>query len=419
MSDRVILHCDCNSFFASVETALNPAYKNVPMAVCGSETDRHGIVLAKNELAKKYGIETAETVYSARKKCPRLVIASPHYDEYVKYSARVNSIYARYTDMIEPFGIDESWLDVTASRKLFGSGFEIAERIRREVREEIGITVSVGVSFNKVFAKLGSDYKKPDATTVIMREDVERIVYPLPASDLLFVGKKTDEQLRLMGVRTIGDLARINKELLIYRFGKFGEQLYRNAHGLDDSPVARVGEHEDQKSIGFGFTFRHDLASREESRIAINYLSDEVARRLRSSDMVCNTVQLTIKDEYMNVIQRQRGLKHPTDIAHDISALAYEILLSEWSDYRHIRMLTVTAQSLTRLEFSADQIDIFAEQDDARRQKDKKQEQTVDKIRQKYGIDSITNGAILTTDIGIKENRTKINPGRKKNNDDQ
>jgi DNA polymerase-4 len=196
----------------------------------------------------------------------------------------------------------------------------------------------------------------------------------LPVSDLLFVGNKTDDQLRIMGVKTIGDLAKIPREVLIARFGKLGDQLYKNSRGLDDSPVARVGEHEDQKSIGFGFTFRHDLASREESRIAINYLSDEVARRLRSSDMVCNTVQLTIKDEYMNVIQRQRGLKHPTDIAHDISALAYEILLSEWSDYRHIRMLTVTAQSLTRLEFSADQIDIFAEQDDARRQKDKKQE---------------------------------------------
>ena len=159
MADRVILHCDCNSFYASVEAAMNPRYKNVPMAVCGSESDRHGIVLAKNELAKKYGIKTAETVYSAKKKCPSLVIAEPHHEEYLKYSKRVNEIYARYTDMIEPFGIDESWLDVTASRKLFGSGYEIAERIRKEVRDEIGITVSIGVSFNKVFAKLGSDYK--------------------------------------------------------------------------------------------------------------------------------------------------------------------------------------------------------------------------------------------------------------------
>ena len=418
MSDRVILHCDCNSFFASVETALNPAYKNVPMAVCGSESDRHGIVLAKNELAKKYGIKTAETVYSARKKCPNLVIASPHYDEYTKYSRAVNDIYARYTDMIEPFGIDESWLDVTASRKLFGDGVEIAERIRREVREEIGITISVGVSFNKVFAKLGSDYKKPDATTVILREDVERIVYPLPVSDLLFVGQKTADQLKIMGIKTIGDLSRVPRDVLIARFGKYGDQLYKNANGLDDSPVIRIGEGDDQKSIGLGFTFRHDLTSREECKIAINYLSDEVAVKLRNAGMVCNTVQLSIKDEFLSVIQRQRALAHPTDLAHDISDVANKILIKEWSESRPIRMLTVTAQNLTRKEYSADQIDIFAEVDDTRREKDKKQEQAVDKIRQKFGRESITNGAILTTDIGIKDKRIKINPGRKNNNDD-
>ena len=418
MSDRVILHCDCNSFFASVETALNPAYKNVPMAVCGSESDRHGIVLAKNDLAKKYGIKTAETVYSARKKCPDLVIASPHYDEYTKYSRAVNDIYARYTDMIEPFGIDESWLDVTASRKLFGDGVEIAERIRREVREEIGITISVGVSFNKVFAKLGSDYKKPDATTVILREDVERIVYPLPVSDLLFVGQKTTDQLKIMGIKTIGDLSRVPRDVLIARFGKYGDQLYKNANGLDDSPVIRIGEGDDQKSIGLGFTFRHDLTSREECKIAINYLSDEVAVKLRNAGMVCNTVQLSIKDEFLSVIQRQRALAHPTDLAHDISDVANKILIKEWSESRPIRMLTVTAQNLTRKEYSADQIDIFAEVDDTRREKDKKQEQAVDKIRQKFGRESITNGAILTTDIGIKDKRIKINPGRKNNNDD-
>ena len=199
MSDRVILHCDCNSFFASVETALNPEYRNVPMAVCGSEENRHGIVLAKNELAKKYGIVTAETVYSAKKKCPSLVIAKPHYSEYSRYSRMVNDIYARYTDIIEPFGIDESWLDVTASQKIFGSGMDIAERIRAEVKSEIGITVSIGVSFNKVFAKLGSDYKKPDAITEIDEENFKRIVYPLNVADLLFVGKKTAEALASLG----------------------------------------------------------------------------------------------------------------------------------------------------------------------------------------------------------------------------
>ena len=216
MKKRVILHCDCNSFFASVETVLNPAYKGVPMAVCGSREDRHGIVLAKNEEAKKYGIVTAETIYSAQKKCPNLVIAEPHHDKYVEFSRRVGEIYAEYTDLIEPFGIDESWLDVTASYKLFGSGEEIAEKIRRRIKEEIGITVSIGVSFNKTFAKLGSDYKKPDAVTVINEENFRSIVYPLPVSDLLYVGKKTADQLFRLGIRTIGDLAATSEQLLEY-----------------------------------------------------------------------------------------------------------------------------------------------------------------------------------------------------------
>ena len=223
---RVILHCDCNSFYASVETVLNPAYKNVPMAVCGSESDRHGIVLAKNELAKKYGILTAETVYSAKKKCPNLIIAEPHHEEYLKFSKKVNEIYARYTDMIEPFGIDESWLDVTASQKLFGSGKDLAERIRREVKEEIGITVSIGVSFNKVFAKLGSDYKKPDAITVIDQSNFREIVFPLPVSDLLFVGKKTSSALISMGIRTIGELAKTSRENVIQ--GKEAKQCLKS-----------------------------------------------------------------------------------------------------------------------------------------------------------------------------------------------
>ena len=261
--ERVILHCDCNSFFASVETALNPCYKDVPMAVCGSEEDRHGIVLAKNELAKKCGIVTAETVYSARKKCPNLFIVKPHYDAYSDFSRRVNAIYADYTDKIEPFGIDESWLDITASIRYFGSPEKIAEGIRRRVKEEIGITVSIGVSFNKVFAKLGSDYKKPDAITYITPENYKDILFSLPASDLLFVGKRTAEELRSMGVRTIGELAATHRSLLVSRFGKMGEMLYEYSNGLDESPVV-AGVVSDAKSISNGFTFRHDLVTHSE-----------------------------------------------------------------------------------------------------------------------------------------------------------
>ena len=399
MADRVILHCDCNSFFASVETALNPAFRGVPMAVCGSEEDRHGIVLAKNELAKKYGIKTAETVYSARKKCPSLVVAPPHYQAYSDFSKRVNAIYARYTDMIEPFGIDESWLDVTASRKLFGGGEEIAERIRKEVKAEIGITVSIGVSFNKVFAKLGSDYKKPDAITVISRDNFRQIVFPLPASDLLFVGKRTAEQLSSMGIKTVGNLASVSPETLTRRFGKMGEMLHKYANGLDDSPVC--SEREDATSVGSGMTFRHDLTSLDDCKVGIEYLADEVARRLRKQGMKCETVQLTIKDEFLSVLQRQKPQSPPADTACAIADTALEILIDEWPRGKPIRMLTVTAANLIRAQSYAEQIDLFGEEDYQNRQKNKKREQTIDTIREKFGSTSIIQGSVMTSDTGV------------------
>ena len=223
--DRVILHCDCNAFYASVECLLHPAYRDVPMAVCGDPENRHGIILAKNERAKRFGVQTAETIWQARRKCPDLVLAPPHRDQYAIYSKRVNAIYQRYTDLVEPFGIDESWLDVTGSQRLFGSGPEIADRLRAEVQRETGLTISVGVSFNKIFAKLGSDYKKPDATTVISRENYRDIVYPLSVSALLYVGKSARETLQNMRIRTIGDLAHADRKALVASLGKIGGEL--------------------------------------------------------------------------------------------------------------------------------------------------------------------------------------------------
>lgn len=400
MGDRVILHCDCNSFFASVETALNPKYKDVPMAVCGSERDRHGIVLAKNELAKAYGVKTAETVWSAKKKCPNLVVAEPHYEAYADFSRRANAIYARYTDMIEQFGIDESWLDVTSSRKLFGSGYEIAESISRDIKNELGITVSIGVSFNKVFAKLGSDYKKPDAITVISRENMEQIVYPLPVSTLLYVGERTASALTSIGVRTIGDLARMSPDILSRKLGKSGEMLHRYARGLDESPV-ESHTNEDAKSISNGFTFRHDLVGYEECRVGISYLADEIGTKLRARGLKCCTVQITVKDEYLRSIQRQRQQHPPTDISSEIAETAFSILKDEWSAGKPIRMLTVSATNLIKDESYAPQLSLFDAAVDTSREKRKKKENAVDKIRQKYGNDSIIKGAIIDTDLGI------------------
>ena len=404
--DRVILHCDCNSFFASVETVLHPEYRGVPMAVCGSTEDRHGIVLAKNEEAKRFGIKTAETVYSARKKCPRLVIAEPHYSEYVKYSRLVNEIYARYTELIEPFGIDESWLDVTASRRLFGTGLEIAERIRREVREELGITVSVGVSFNKVFAKLGSDYKKPDAVTVISRENYKSVVYPLPAGDLLVVGGRTAEGLRALGIRTIGELADASEELLRARFGKMGDMLAKYSRGLDDSPVVPPTDNH-LKSVSNGFTFRHDLITGDEIRVGVDYLSEELGMRLRGMNMKCSTVAVTIKDEHLNSIQRQRPVSPPTDISAEIADTAFSVISAAWHPGRPIRMISIAATNLVDADASAEQIGFFEDLKETEREKVKKSEIAVDSIRQKHGSSAIVKASFMNTDLGISSKQSK------------
>jgi DNA polymerase-4 len=276
---------------------------------------------------------------------------------------------------------------------------EIAERIRREVREEVGITVSIGVSFNKVFAKLGSDYKKPDAITVINEENFRQIAFPLPACDLLFVGKKTAEQLSSMGIKTVGQLASVNPETLKRRFGKMGEMLYKYANGLDDSPVS--SEREDAKSVGSGMTFRHDLIDPEECKVGIEYLADDVARRLRRSGMLCETVQLTVKDEFLRVLQRQRPQNPPSDIAKQIAETAYLILLDEWQRGKPIRMLTVTASNLVRASSYAEQIDIFGEEDYEERKKSKKREETIDTIRAKFGSTSIIQGSVMTSDTGV------------------
>ncbi len=398
--ERVILHCDCNSFFASVETALHPEYKGVPMAVCGSVEDRRGIVLAKNELAKKYNIQTAETVFSAKKKCPGLLIVQPHFNEYAAFSERVNDIYKRYTDIIEPFGIDESWLDVTSSRKLFGSGLEIAKKISADVKKEIGITVSIGVSFNKVFAKLGSDYKKPDAITVISKENFKDMIYSLPVSSLLFVGRKTEQALMKMGIRTIGELALSNRDMLVSRLGKNGEALHKYALGEDDSPVS-PDSREDVKSISNGITFRHNLTKVEEYRVGIEYLAEEIGTKLRAKKLKCSTVQLTVKDEYLRTIQRQKPQIPPTDIGSEIAITAFEILKSEWKLGKPVRMLTVSASNLLKESDCTEQISLFADVDNFKRSKIRNSEKTVDKIRQKYGEEAIIKGAVLDTDLGI------------------
>lgn len=390
--DRVILHCDLNGFFASVECLFRPELKTVPMAVCGNVESRHGIILAKNELAKKFGVVTAETVWQAKKKCPELVLVAPRHDRYTEYSKKVNAIYDRFTDMVEPFGIDESWLDVTGSLKLFETdGKGLADTIRETVKRELGLTISVGVSFNKVFAKLGSDYKKPDATTVIDRENFRQMVFPLPVTALLFVGKASAEQLNRLGIQTIGELAAADRSVLRSFLGKMGETIYDYANGLDTSPVGRADEKRQVKSVGNGSTFPKDLTGEEEVLAGIAMLAETVGARLRRYGLKCTVVQIQIKDPYFKSISRQTTLPASTCSTKCLRETAMTLLKASWSLKAPIRALTVTAAGLLPQDRSEkEQLSLFDVMEKERRNdRQEKLEQTIDKIRGKYGWQSI------------------------------
>ena len=397
--DRVILHCDMNGFFASVELLDYPQLKDKPMAVCGSPENRHGIILAKNEIAKKYGVVTAETLWQARKKCPDLQVVPPHHDKYKHYSRMINDIYLRFTDMVEPFSVDEYWLDVTASRQLFGTGREIADTIRQTVKKELGLTLSAGVSFNKIFAKMGSDYKKPDATTVITRENFMNILWPLDIREMFFVGKATADKLNEYGIRTIGELALADRQMVMAMLGRQGGVIHDYANGLDTTPVLRFDQLEKVKSIGNGTTFRRNLQEEKDIRTAVTGLSDTVAARLRSHKMKAFGVKVDIKDPDLKVISRQQQLDNPANITDIIADTAMSIIRKSWKMRDPIRMLTITAINLCD-ENQAQQLSLFADEN-VLAEKGEKVERAMDDIRKKFGTDAIKFGSVIGNDIGL------------------
>lgn len=393
MARRTILHCDLNCFFASVELLSHPELENVPTAVCGDPKERHGIILAKNEPAKKMGVQTAETIWQAKKKCPGLVLLPPHHGLYREYSKKVNAIYGQYTDLVEPFGIDESWLDITGSMHLFGGdGKTVADTIRHRIKEELGLTISVGVSFNKVFAKLGSDYKKPDATTVISEENWQDIVWPLPVGDLLYVGHSAQSVLHKYGIDTIGQLAACRREMLETLLGKMGGQLYDYANGLENSPVRPQHEKEPVKSVGNGTTFPQNLTRWEEVRTGLGVLCDSVASRLRRYGMYCSGVSLTVRNADFKQSSRQKQLSAPTHLMKDIYAATLELAKESWHTPDPIRSLTVTALYLTENDESFEQLDLLNAPAQANSAKQEKLESAMDAIRRKYGMGSIAFG---------------------------
>ena len=410
--DRVILHCDMNSFFASVELLDHPELRDVPVAVSGSADTRHGIILAKNQPAKKYGVQTAETIWQAKRKCPGLVLLPSHHDKYKEYNKKINRIFLDYTDMVEPFSIDESWLDVTGSIKLFGSGRKIADTIRERVKNELGLTLSAGVSFNKIFAKMGSEYKKPDATTEITRDNYKDILWPMPVSELFFCGASTAQKLVEIGIPTIGDLAQADPVVLEKALGKQGPILRTYARGEDDSPVKQYDQKDKIKSVGNGLTFTHDLTSDDEILTALTELSDTVAGRLRKHQLKACGIKVDIKDTALKVTSHQKQLLKATDLADEIRRAAHDIVKEEWPEGKPIRMITVTGINLTDKK-AGEQLSLFTGISDgnqtelasdggqAAAEADESVERTMDEIRKKFGSSSIKFGKVIGSDIGV------------------
>ncbi len=396
---RRILHADFNSFYASVACFLDPALRAYPVAVAGNPEARHGIILAKNELAKKFGVKTGEAVWQAKQKCPLLVTVKPDFDMYHKFSAIGRSIYGEYSDRVEPFGLDENWLDVSASTVDMADARRLAECIRSRIKEEMGITVSIGVADNKVFAKLGSDIKKPDAVTLISPENYRRVAWPLSARELLYVGRATEAKLLKYGIVTIGDLANTPEAFLRAQFGKCGAMLHAFANGRDAAPVLRACDEPPVKSVGNGLTTPRDLVNDEDVYLTISMLAESVAARLREQGLRARTAHLGVRDVGLVSFIRQTKLARPTNITIEISRTCMQLFRESYAWHTPIRSLTVTCSDLVGAD---DPVQLSLFDDEAPRRKAEAAESAVDDIRRRFGYRAIGRALFLKDrEIGL------------------
>ena len=392
-TDRTILHIDCNAFYASVECLRHPELKGRPVAVGGEAEKRHGIILAKNQLAKESGVKTGEALWQARQKCPDLVILPPDYARYIRFSRRCREIYEDYSPQVESFGLDECWVDVSNTPKLAKLGpRQLANEIRLRVKEQVGITVSVGVSYNKIFAKLGSDYKKPDAVTVFDRGSMREKVWPLDASDLLYVGRATERKLRTFGIRTIGELATTPVDCLQGWFGKWGLLLHCFANGLDSSPVAKIGEESIIKSIGNSTTTPRDLRGEEDASAVFWMLCESVAERLREGGFRCSTVQISLRTGDLICFERQMKLPEPSCLASELHEAAMRLLRENYSWARPLRSIGVRGTELVP-ESAPEQLSLFG--DGEKRERCLRLERTMDRLRARYGHTALSRASVL------------------------
>lgn len=399
--ERVILHSDLNNFYASVECLYHPSLRGKPVAVAGDPNARHGIVLAKNDVAKAFGVATGNPLWMAKQKCPDIIFVPPHYDRYMKYSQLAKEIYHEYTDQVESYGLDECWLDVTGSTRLFGDGTTIANELRERIKSELGVTASVGVSYNKIFAKLGSDMKKPDATTVITSSRFRDIVWPLPVNTLLYTGRATHQKLKRYGIRTIGELAQADQSFLHRILGQNGLMLWMFANGLDTSPVSNIGAKSLIQSIGNSTTAPRDLMTDEEIRITLMVLCESVSSRMREYGFVCNTVQIGVRDNELFRYERQGKLSYPNRTAKALLQKSFELYKRNHTSGKPVRSLSVRALNLSLNEY--EQLSFLPEISAI--QKQEALESAIDRIRSRFGYFSIRNGLLL-----LDKQLSSINP---------
>lgn len=398
MPQRRILHADFNGFYASVACLLDPSLRDKPVAVAGDPAARHGVILAKNEAAKRFGVQTGEVIWQARRKCPALVTVAPDFPQYQRFSRLGREIYAEYSDRVEAFGLDENWIDVTDCTNSFADAARLAEQIRLRVREELGVTVSIGVAPNKVFAKLGSDMKKPDAVTLIMPDNYRTLVWPLPARDLLYIGRATEQKLRTVGITTIGELALAPPSLLRARLGKTGLMLHDFANGRDDTPVERLDAQREAKSVGNGVTTPRDLTCDSDVYLTVTMLCESVAARLRAGGQRARTVHLSVRDTELVSFTRQARLEKPSNLTMELATLAMTLFRANYDWRRPVRSLSVCATDLLG-PVAPVQLSLFT--DERARERTARAEAAVDEIRRRFGYHSIARAIFLTdADIG-------------------
>ena len=407
MAGRVILHSDINCCYAAIEHLHRPELSGKPLAVGGDPESRHGIVLTADYIAKRYGVKTGMALWEAKQLCPEITFVPPRMDLYLRFSRMAHEIYADYTDLQEPYGIDESWLDVTDSATIKGDGYSIANEISNRMKSELGITVSIGVSFNKIFAKLGSDYKKPDAITTMYENEFRTKAWNLPVGDLLYVGRSTKRKLENLGIHTIGELARTDEAILISMLGKMGSVLWAFANGYDDSPVRKEHTNAPVKSIGNSTTTYRDLINDEDVKIIIYVLAESVAARLRENGFRCRVVEISIRDNELYSFTRQRKITNATNITEEIATAGYRLFKENYDWRKPIRSVGIRGADLVNDNYW-EQMDLFC--DFQLREKRMKMDAAVDDIRRRFGFYSVQRGIMyqdrILSAVNAKEDHT-------------